>query len=121
MSKIKDFKDLIAWQLARKLVKEIYSLSKVFPNEELYCLTNQMRKAAISVPSNIAEGFSRRGSKDYANFLSIALGSLLELETQVILSMDLEYIKQAECDSIMLRIVELKKVLYGLRKSIQSL
>jgi four helix bundle protein len=120
MAKISDFKDLVAWQLARSLVKEIYLITKTYPNEEIYGLTSQMRRAAISIPSNIAEGFSRRGSKDYANFLSIALGSLLELETQVILSLDLDYINQANFDLVVPKITELKKVIFALRKAVQA-
>ena len=79
------YKDLIAWQKAMDLVCLIYETTKTFPKEELYGLTNQIRRAAVSVPSNIAEGHSRKSSAEYKNFLSIARGSLAEIETQFIL------------------------------------
>jgi four helix bundle protein len=87
--KIKSYKDLIVWQKAFKLVKEIYIITNLFPKEELYGLVSQMRRAAIAILSNIAEGFSRRHRKEYAQFLSIAFGSGAELETQILLSKDL--------------------------------
>ena len=78
------------------LTDEIYTLVKKLPKEELYSLSNQMRRAAVSVPSNIAEGFGRTGSKDYPHFLSIALGSTFELQTQLILCEDLGYLEANE-------------------------
>ena len=87
----KSFRDLIVWQKAYKLVLEIYKSTKVFPQDELYGLTQQMRRAAISIPSNIAEGYGRKHKREYHRFLSIAYGSLLELETQCMLSRDLKY------------------------------
>ncbi len=90
-AKTKGFKDLIVWQKAYQLVLEIYKVTKSFPQEESYGLSQQMRRSAVSIPSNIAEGYGRRGNKEYRQYLSIAYGSLCELETQYYLSIDLGY------------------------------
>lgn len=87
---ITDYKELIAYQKAYELVLQIYKLTDTFPKAEIYGLTSQIRRAAVSIPSNIAEGFMR-GSKEYIQFLKIALGSAAELETQLTLSKDLGY------------------------------
>ena len=86
MTYIKSYKELIVWQKSIKLVKEIFILTDKFPKSELYGLVSQMRRAAVAIPSNIAEGYGRKSSKEYAQFYSIAYGSALELETQLILS-----------------------------------
>lgn len=93
-SKIKNFKDLRIWQEGIKLVKDIYFLTKSFPKDEIYGLSSQMRRSAVSIPSNIAEGFRRYHNKEYKQFLYITLGSCAELETQVIIAHDLEYINK---------------------------
>ncbi len=87
--KTHSFKDLIVWQKAYKLVLEIYRITREFPKSETYGLAQQMRKAAVSIPSNIAEGYGRAYKTEYKQFLSIAYGSLSELETQYLLSVDL--------------------------------
>ena len=92
--KTSSFEDLIVWQKAYRLVLEIYKITRDFPREELYGLTQQMRRAAVSVPSNIAEGYGRQFNKEYRQYLSVAYGSLCELRTQVRLSIDLEYAKE---------------------------
>jgi len=92
--KIKNFQDLRIWQIGIEVVKNIYILTKKFPKEELYGLTSQMRRSAISIPSNIAEGFRRYHNKEYKQFLYIALGSCAELETQIIIASELEYINE---------------------------
>ena len=89
--KTRGFKDLIVWQKSYQLVKEIYNITKSFPKEEVYGLTQQMRRAAVAIPSNIAEGYGRQHDKEYKQFLSIAYGSLCELETQYLLAADLGY------------------------------
>lgn len=86
---IKTHKDLTVWQEAMKLAKEVYQLTSNFPKEEVYGLTSQMRRAAVSVPSNIAEGAARSSSREFTQFLYIALGSLSELETQWLLAKEL--------------------------------
>jgi len=96
MTKTRSFKDLIVWQKAYKLVIEIYKITKNFPKEEIYGLSQQMRRCAVSIPSNIAEGYGRQYNKEYKQFLYIAYGSLSELETQYLLSKDLGYIKKSE-------------------------
>jgi four helix bundle protein len=84
--------DLEIWKLSIKLVKNTYNVTRSFPDEEKYILISQMRRAAISIPSNIAEGAGRKSKKEFINFLSIALGSLTELETQFVISVELEFI-----------------------------
>ena len=93
---LKSFKELIVWQKAYKLVLEVYKATKDFPRYEIYGLIQQMRRAAISIPSNIAEGYGRKHKREYIQFLSVAFGSLLELETQYLLSKDLGYMNQTE-------------------------
>jgi four helix bundle protein len=90
-SEIRSFRDLIAWQKAMGLCEQVYALSRGFPPEERFGLTPQMRRAAVSVPSNIAEGYGRRSKRDYLRFLNMALGSLCELETQLILAVRLDF------------------------------
>ena len=94
--KLKSYKELIVWQKAYKLVLEIYKYTFNFPKTETYGLVQQIRRAAISIPSNIAEGYGRKSKTDYHRFLSIAYGSLLELETQYMLSIDLGYAKRSD-------------------------
>lgn len=91
---IKSFRDLNIWKDAIKLVKLIYEITKTFPNSEIYGLTSQIRRAAVSVPSNIAEGHIRRHTAEFRQFLFIALGSLAELETQVIIANELGYVNK---------------------------
>jgi len=92
--KIQTFRDLRVWQKGIELVKEVYKLTNSFPREERYGLSSQMRRASISVPSNIAEGFRRRFSKEQKQFLNIALGSSAELETQTIIARELGYLDE---------------------------
>ena len=89
-----EYTDLEVWKESRKLVKEIYTATKKFSNDELYGLSSQIKRSAVSVPSNIAEGCGRRTSKDTIQFLYISRGSLYELETQVYLALDLNYLNQ---------------------------
>ena len=90
--KIKNFQDLRIWQKGIEVVKDVYILTKKFPKEELYGLTSQMRRSAVSIPSNIAEGFKRYHNKEYKQFLYIAMGSCAELETQIIITYELDYL-----------------------------
>jgi len=94
--KTKSFKDLIVWQKSYKLVIETYKLTKNFPKDEIYGLSQQMRRCAVSMPSNIAEGYGRQYNKEYKQFLSIGYGSLCELETQYLISIDLGYANKNE-------------------------
>lgn len=86
---IQSYKQLIVWQKAVLLVKEVYLITKHFPHEELYGITSQIRRAVVSIPSNIAEGYGRSSTKEYGQFYSIAYGSALEVETQLILAKEL--------------------------------
>ncbi len=108
--KTRSFKDLIVWQKSYKLVLEIYKVTNDFPKCEVYGLAQQMRRAAVSVPSNIAEGYGRKHSAEYKQFLSIAYGSLLELETQYLLSIDLKYVGRNQIIENLLS--EVGKMLY---------
>jgi len=101
--KTKSFKDLIVWQKSYKLVLEIYKVTKIFPQTEIYGLAHQMRKASVSIPSNIAEGYGRGHQTEYKQFLSIAYGSLQELETQYLLAIDLKYLNKTEPIEILLK------------------
>jgi len=94
--KIKSFKDLKIWQKGIEIVSDTYILTKKFPKEELFSLTSQLRRSAISIPSNIAEGFKRFHNKEYKQFLFITLGSCAELETQIIIAKELKYINENE-------------------------
>ena len=119
-SLIKNHRDLEVWQLARELVKNVYLLTEHFPQNELYTLSAQMKRAAISVPSNIAEGHSRRGIKDYIQFVSTAIGSLAELETQIILAEDLNFSSSAQTQSLLDSIMILQRKLHALRNALKA-
>ena len=110
--------DLHVWQEARILVKDIYTVTKQFPREEVYALTSQMRRAAVSVPSNISEGVARTTKKEFLQFLSIARGSLSELETQVLLAGDLGYLDDNKL--LLSRIERSFGLLGGLINSVQK-
>ncbi len=99
----KSFRDLIVWQKSYKLVLEIYKITESFPKTETFGLSQQIRKAAVSIPSNIAEGYGRKHKKEYNQFLSIAYGSLLEVETQYSLAADLKYVKKCELTETLLK------------------
>ena len=92
MTNIKSYRDLIVWQRSMKLVTEVYIATRTFPSEEIYALTNQLRRCAISIPSNIAEGYGRNSTLDYKRFLQIAVGSLFELQTQIEIASNLKYL-----------------------------
>ena len=94
--RIDDYKDLIAWKRAMELTKDAYLLARMLPREENYALADQIRRSSVSIPSNIAEGYGRTSPKEYARFLSMARGSSYELETQIILCVDLGYIQEAD-------------------------
>lgn len=113
---IENFKDLKIWQKGIVLAKAIYKVTDSFPAKETYGIVGQMRRAVVSVPSNIAEGFMRRHNKEYRQFLYIALGSLAELETQVIISEQLGFLNKEESYKIQTNIDEIDKMTAGLIK-----
>ncbi|MEH6679609.1 MAG: four helix bundle protein [Sediminicola sp.] len=115
---IKSHKDLKVWQEAMNLVVDIYSLTSLFPNSEQYGLSTQMRRCSVSIPSNIAEGAGRRGSKELCKFLYISQGSLAELETQIEIASRLGYI--SEKSEIREKIIYIRRMLTKLIKSLES-
>ena len=113
------FKDLIVWQKSMALTKEIYVLVKRLPKEELYALSDQMRRAAVSIPSNIAEGQGRTSAKEFAHFLSIGNGSKAELETQLLLCVELGYLESQEITVSIGLIDEIGRILYTMMKKLK--
>ena len=116
--KINNFKELTIWQRGIILVKDIYKATENFPPAETYGLRSQMRRASISIPSNIAEGFKRQHSKEFKQYLNITLGSLAELETQTIIATELNYINTNIRESIVDSTNQLNKMTYSLYKKL---
>jgi four helix bundle protein len=119
-SEIRSFRDLVAWQKAMQLCQEVYATSKGHPADERFGLTAQMRRAAVSVPSNIAEGYGRQRKQDYLRFLNIALGSLCELETQMILSTRLGFTNSDKAGPAMDLLREVDRILCGLIRAVHN-
>jgi four helix bundle protein len=117
---MKTHKDLEVWKKAIEMVTTIYTLTRTFPKEELYGLTNQIRRSAVSVPSNIAEGSGRNSSKELLHFLCFATGSLSELETQIIIAHNLGYLNNDQKQEIDIILSNLFKLLSGFTQSIQK-
>ncbi len=117
---IDSFRDLIVWQKSMDLVVAVYRLSQSFPNEERFGLTNQLRRASTSVPANIAEGHGRLSQPDYVRFLSIARGSLLEVETFLELAERLQFADQAHIDATLNIAQEVGRLLNGLIRSLRN-
>lgn len=115
---IKNFRQLIAWQKAKALAVLIYEITKQYPREELFGMVAQLRRAAVSVPSNIAEGQGRNTAGEFKQFLGIAKGSMAELITLIDLSKDLKYIDQIKYDEVMQHCEEVYKLVNGLLKSL---
>ena len=109
----KEYTDLEVWQECRKLTNHVYAVSRNFPIEELYGLTNQIRRSAVSIPSNIAEGCGRSTSKDTLHFLHIARGSLYEVETQIFIALDQNYITKEILESLFETVQRCKRILNG--------
>ncbi len=106
MSEVKSYKDLLIWQKGIELTEKVYQLVKSFPNQELYALTSQIKRCTISIPSNIAEGYGRKSTKNYIQFLRISRGSLFELETQLIIANKLNYITDKEIADTIFNLIE---------------
>lgn len=120
VSKIRSFRDLIVWQEAHKLTLNVYKLTKKFPKEEVFGLTNQIKRSSVSVGANIAEGFSRLSPKEKIQFYSIALGSLTETENHLLIAKDLEYISIEDFRDMEDKTILINKLCNGLIKSIRQ-
>jgi four helix bundle protein len=117
---LKSYKDLLVWKKAYDLCLEIYRVTKGFPADERYGLTSQLRRAAVSVPSNIAEGYGRRTTPDYIRALYIAYGSICEVETQMLLARDLYYVKAADMKNLEEHIGEVERMLKALIRALEK-
>jgi len=114
------FRDLRVWQAGIDLVESVYRVTQTFPKHELYGLASQMQRAAVSVPSNIAEGHTRASSKEYAHHLSIAQASLAELQTQLEIAVRLDYCSQEQYDQLFDRAASVSRQLYALRNALMK-
>jgi four helix bundle protein len=110
---MQDFKNLDVWREAKNLVLSIYKITETFPKHELFGLSNQMRRAAVSIPSNIAEGTGRRTNKDKAHFSYTSRGSLFELETQIVIAFELAYITSEDYDKVLQQVVKCRQLING--------
>jgi four helix bundle protein len=117
---MKTHKNLKVWQRSISFVTSIYEQTKTFPKEEVYCVVSQLRRAAISIPSNIAEGSARKNTKEFIQFLYISLGSAAELETQLIISTNLGYVPEIVSITFQNELEEIIKMLTGLIKSLKE-
>jgi four helix bundle protein len=114
------YQDLVVWQKAMELVTAVYRITRDWPHEEQYGLTSQVRRAAVAIPSNLAEGHGRSGRREFAHHVSIAYGSLCELETQLLIAERLDYSDSAATESLMNRIADVRRLTNGLLRSLQS-
>jgi len=117
--KLRTYKDLFAWQKSYKLCLKIYAITKLFPRIEQYGLTSQIKRSALSIPSNIAEGYTRHSTPDYLRFLYIAYSSLAELETQLLLARDLKYINEGAFLEVKDLQNEVQRIMHGLIRSLK--
>jgi four helix bundle protein len=119
MATVRNYRELIVWQKAMDLVELVYQATKQFPKEELYGLTSQVRRSAVSIPSNIAEGQARKSTAEFLNFLSIANGSRAEMETQILLAQRLNYVTTDTAQPILNLSEEVNRLLNGLMNSLK--
>jgi len=119
-SEVRDYKDLVVWQKSYELCVEIYKATRNFPRSELYGLVSQLRRAALSIPSNLAEGHTRQHTGEFVQFIYTALGSSSELETQLMLSVELKYMKKDDFEKLRDKVVEVRKMLNGLINSLRG-
>ena len=118
--KIKSYRDLVVWQKSMELVTDVYEITKGFPKEEIYALTSQIRRSAVSVPSNIAEGYGRNSTQDYIRFLQIACGSLYELQTQLEIGVKISYAAESEVKGVISLSTEVERMLVTLIKKLSN-
>ncbi|MEQ1705486.1 MAG: four helix bundle protein [Rickettsiales bacterium] len=119
-SKHRSYEDLKVWQKAVSLSKDVYRITKNFPKDEIYGLTSQIRRSAVSVSSNIAEGCGRNSYGEFVQFLGIASGSLAELHTQLIIAVDVNYLSKIDFDVLLTQIVEIGRMIAGLKSSLKN-
>ncbi|HEY0380482.1 MAG TPA: four helix bundle protein [Pyrinomonadaceae bacterium] len=117
---LKSYRDLIAWQKAMDLVQTVYESVRAFPKEEVYGLTSQLKRAVVSVPSNIAEGQGRKSTREFLHHLSIAYASLMEVETQILIAARLGYLNTEEADRIAEQTAEVGRVINGLSNALNN-
>lgn len=117
---IKRYKDLVVWQKSVELAVVVYEVVKVFPKNQQYSLVNQIERSAVSIASNIAEGAGRNGKKEFCHYLSIAMGSLYELETQLVISQKIGFLDQEKLENIINKAEEIGRMLAGLKRSLES-
>lgn len=120
MEKLKSYKNLLVWQKSLTMVKLIYELTRSFPQDERFGLVTQMSRAAVSVPSNIAEGHSRHTRGEFIQFISHAEGSLAELETQLLIAIELDFCTQSQSENLLSLVDELQRMLNGLRQNLAT-
>ena len=113
------FKELLIWQKSRNFCSEIYSITSTFPNDEKFGITNQLRRASVSIPSNIAEGSSRNSNKDFSRFLEIAFGSAYEIETQLLIASDLGFIKTEQLELLINQLDEIIKMISKFKSTLK--
>jgi len=115
---VKNYRELIVWQRAMEIVEMVYTLTKEFPNDERFGLTSQVRRAAVSIPSNIAEGQARDSTAEFLRFLSIAQGSRAEVETQLLIASQLGYATRESIEPVLDKLEEVKRMTYSLKKKL---
>lgn len=120
MKKIRNYRDLIVWQKSMALVTDVYSITRLFPKEELYGLRSQIRRSAVSIPSNIAEGYGRYSTNDYIRFLQIAISSLYEFQTQLEIGFNLEYLSKDIFNKVYEQSREIERMLSSLIKKVTA-
>lgn len=119
--KLKSYKELIVWQKSIRLTTAVYETTKSYPKSELYGLTSQMRRSAVSIPSNIAEGSTRQYLPEYLQFLNIALGSAAELETQLLIAHELKFLEKLKFEELLDLLIEIIKMLNSLIKKLRTI
>lgn len=117
---MKTYREFIAWQKAMSFVTNIYKLTQSFPKEELFGLTSQIRRSAISIPSNFSEGFGRKGNKEFLRFIKISVGSLYECQTQLEISKNIEYLNEEEFERLFNNSKEIEALLRGLERKLEN-
>ncbi|MEI7509531.1 MAG: four helix bundle protein [Flavobacterium sp.] len=113
------FKELLIWKKSRSFCSEIYAVTSTFPSDEKFGITNQLIRASVSIPSNIAEGSSRNSNKEFARFLEIAIGSAYEIETQLLISSDLGFLKLEQLDILIIQLEEIIKMISKFKSTLK--